>query len=259
MNALDVLKYGHATLSAAAEAVPAGDRLTPGACGRWSPKDVMAHMLAYELMLSAVLAPFGGTAPPAQEGESSEDRLNDGAVARYADESWDTVLELYNAAHAKVVEQAAALGPAVLAQVGTIPWYGPEYSLDDFIVYAFYGHKREHSAQLAAFCDRHASRAHLYGTVFRMQPSPGKAQELIDLEARWLDERQPQIAGYLNQYMLVPDAQSGEVLGIVIFDSEQNYRANAEAPEQNRWYEQMRALLSTDPEWHDGRIVTLRS
>ncbi len=36
---------------------------------------------------------------------------------------------------------------------GPLPWYGPEYDLDDFIAYTFYGHKREHSAQIAAFAD----------------------------------------------------------------------------------------------------------
>ena len=35
----------------------------------------------------------------------------------------------------------------------SFPWYGKEYALDDFIVYTFYGHKREHSAQIAAFRD----------------------------------------------------------------------------------------------------------
>jgi hypothetical protein len=28
-----------------------------------------------------------------------------------------------------------------------------EYALDDYIVYAYYGHKREHSAQIAVFRD----------------------------------------------------------------------------------------------------------
>ena len=41
-----------------------------------------------------------------------------------------------------------------LRQSGTIPWYGAEYALDDLIVYLYYGHKREHAAQIAAFRDR---------------------------------------------------------------------------------------------------------
>ena len=40
-----------------------------------------------------------------------------------------------------------------LRQSGTLPWYGMAYALDDFLVYAYYGHKREHSAQIAAFRD----------------------------------------------------------------------------------------------------------
>ena len=36
---------------------------------------------------------------------------------------------------------------------GTLPWYGPEYDLEDFIAYTFYGHKREHMAQVNVFLD----------------------------------------------------------------------------------------------------------
>jgi hypothetical protein len=39
-------------------------------------------------------------------------------------------------------------------EVGTIPWYGPQYSLEDLIVYTMYGHKREHNPQLEAVLDR---------------------------------------------------------------------------------------------------------
>jgi hypothetical protein len=48
---------------------------------------------------------------------------------------------------------AARISADVYRQNGTLPWYGSEYDLDDFIVYTFYGHKREHSAQIAAFRD----------------------------------------------------------------------------------------------------------
>jgi hypothetical protein len=40
---------------------------------------------------------------------------------------------------------------------GLIAWYGLEYDLEDFIVYNFYGHKREHSSQIAVFRERLAS------------------------------------------------------------------------------------------------------
>jgi hypothetical protein len=40
-------------------------------------------------------------------------------------------------------------------EVGTIPWYGPQYALDDLAVYTMYGHKREHAPQLEAVLDGH--------------------------------------------------------------------------------------------------------
>ena len=46
------------------------------------------------------------------------------------------------------------IAPEVWREVGTIPWYGPEYSLDDLVVYQMYGHKREHDPQLGAVLER---------------------------------------------------------------------------------------------------------
>ena len=53
----------------------------------------------------------------------------------------------------QVMELSARIHPEVFRQVGTLPWYGMDYSLDDVLVYMYYGHKREHSAQIAAFRD----------------------------------------------------------------------------------------------------------
>jgi len=51
------------------------------------------------------------------------------------------------------MSMAAQLSPEVFRQTGTLPWYGNAYALDDLLVYMYYGHKREHSAQIAAFRD----------------------------------------------------------------------------------------------------------
>ncbi len=64
------------------------------------------------------------------------------------------VLGEYNDAHAQVMSIVAQISPETLRQTGTLPWYGAIYALDDFLVYAFYGHKREHSAQIASFHDQ---------------------------------------------------------------------------------------------------------
>ena len=38
-------------------------------------------------------------------------------------------------------------------EAGTLLWYGAEYDLEDYIAYTFYGHKREHMAQVNVFLD----------------------------------------------------------------------------------------------------------
>ena len=35
--------------------------------------------------------------------------------------------------------------------IAHLAWYGDAYDLDDFIAYMYYGHKREHAAQIKLF------------------------------------------------------------------------------------------------------------
>ena len=42
----------------------------------------------------------------------------------------------------------------------------------------------------------------------------------------------------------------------VVFEDEAAYRANAASPEQHRRWQQMRSALESDPEWHDGEVVS---
>jgi hypothetical protein len=63
------------------------------------------------------------------------------------------VLAEFEDAHHRAIALAEKIPPALFLKAGTLPWYGKEYALDDYIVYQFYGHKREHSAQIAAFRD----------------------------------------------------------------------------------------------------------
>jgi hypothetical protein len=60
----------------------------------------------------------------------------------------------YQDAHSQTVALLAQIPAEARSQNGSLPWYGPDYDLDDFIVYTFYGHKREHSAQIAVFRDQ---------------------------------------------------------------------------------------------------------
>ena len=63
------------------------------------------------------------------------------------------VLKEFNDTHTQVMSLIANIPRETLRENGTLPWYGMDYALDDVIVYMYYGHKREHSAQIAAFRD----------------------------------------------------------------------------------------------------------
>ena len=156
MNTADVLKYGHLTLLKTLDGLPESDWTTPGVCGIWSVKDIMAHLASYEHVLIDVLNTFLNDGPTPYLTQYVEHGLpfNDHQVALRRDHSAQQTLAEYKEAHEQVMALVLRLPAERIAQVGTLLWYGPEYALDDFIVYSFYGHKREHSAQVAVFRDQ---------------------------------------------------------------------------------------------------------
>ena len=54
----------------------------------------------------------------------------------------------------RVTPLLARIPAETLRRPGTIPRYGEGYSLEDLEVYQYYGHKREHRAQVDVFRDR---------------------------------------------------------------------------------------------------------
>lgn len=153
MNALDVVRYGHLTFLGSLESCNVEDVSTPGACGIWTVKDIVAHLASYELVLVGIIDEVTGPGPNPElnrfRGEGAA--FNDGEVAARIEASFDEVLAELNAAHDAVVERLGTVAPEKLVASGTIPWYGDAYAIEDLIVYMYYGHKREHAAQIAAF------------------------------------------------------------------------------------------------------------
>ena len=155
MNAPDILKYGHGTVLQTIEGFPESAWETPGACGVWSVKDIIAHLTSYEHVMIDVLSTFvsSGTTPYLSKFTDPGNNFNDTEVAARKGKSVKEVLGEYNDTHEQVRSLVARIPVETFRQTGTLPWYGMEYALDDFIVYTQYGHKREHSAQIAAFRD----------------------------------------------------------------------------------------------------------
>ncbi len=152
MNANDVLRYGHLTVLATLDLLPADQADTPGVCGVWSAKDVVAHLASYELVLVDLLQAFvaGGQREFVNPMDAA---FNDEQVAQRRQLSMAAARDEYERAYGRVGELIRQIPVEQRRQAGELPWYGAEYDLEDYLVYSFYGHKREHSAQIAAFCD----------------------------------------------------------------------------------------------------------
>jgi hypothetical protein len=155
MNASDILKYGHLTVHQSVEGLTDSEWTQRDVCGWWSCKDILAHLASFEQVLIEVLASFtdGAPMPTVERMGRDPQAFNDTEVA--ARESWSAsaVVAEYDALYARTLALIADIPAEVLRQPGTIPWYGDEYALDDLIVYQYYGHKREHMAQVDKFKD----------------------------------------------------------------------------------------------------------
>ncbi len=157
MNPQDILKYGHATVLRTLNAFPAAELSTAGAVGYWSVKDVVGHLASFEQVLIEIIENLikPRPIPLTQQFAANGQAFNDEQVDRLRrPRTMAQVFEEYRAAHERVRTGVGALPPSLWRQPGILPWYGAEYDLEDFIVYTFYGHKREHCGQIATFSDR---------------------------------------------------------------------------------------------------------
>ena len=153
MNARDILFYGDRTLHGTLARVPPSEWEREGVCGWWSVKNIVAHLVSFELVLVDVLRnQIDGSDMP-YLALYRDPGFNDKEVAKRQDKNAADTLAEYEETHAIVMGLIEKLTPEKLREVGTIPWYGDAYSLDDLLVYTQYGHKREHSAQVAVFAD----------------------------------------------------------------------------------------------------------
>ena len=160
MNAKDILFYGNRTVLMTLQDVPDEEWETAGVCGIWSVKEIVAHLSSFECILIEVFETFLGKDPGPYmlSWNESGQNFNDVQVANRQAMSSLEVLDEYRNHHADTLNLVTQFSGEQLREVGTIPWYGPEYALDDLIVYAFYGHKREHCSQINVFKDKLAAR-----------------------------------------------------------------------------------------------------
>jgi hypothetical protein len=156
MNAHDVLMYGHLWVHKHVDGLTVEQWQHPDVCGYWSTKDIIAHLASYEWVLGEVFQTCIESAPtPTLDRLTSQngDAFNAEQVGARQQKSPKEALSEYDQAYEKVMQLLPRISAEELRQPGALPWYGSQYSLEDFIVYQYYGHKREHMAQVAVFRD----------------------------------------------------------------------------------------------------------
>src|SRR5579859_7548812 len=95
----------------------------------------------------------------------------------------------------------------------------------------------------------------MYGTVAQLHVQDGKLEEAREVAQGWERDRRPNVPGFVANYTFQLDSDPQAVILIAVFDSKESYVANAQDPEQDRWYRQLRALLDADPIWQDGHVI----
>jgi quinol monooxygenase YgiN len=92
----------------------------------------------------------------------------------------------------------------------------------------------------------------MYGTVARLRAKPGTEaafkQQQVEFDAL-------KVPGFVGATVYRMDATADEYYLAVVFASKAAYEANAQDPAQDGRYQRLRALLTEDPDWHDGEIV----
>lgn len=156
MHILDVLKYGHKTVLDTITDLTPEEWGTVGATSQWTPKDVMAHLASYEQAHADLLDTFLGmpVTPLLTSFQNEYESFGDREVDKRKTTTLENILSEYTSAYQRISVAAPKLQKEQWEKAGTIPWYGDAYSLDDFMVYNSYSHKREHTAMIRQLLKR---------------------------------------------------------------------------------------------------------
>ena len=92
----------------------------------------------------------------------------------------------------------------------------------------------------------------MYGTIFRMKTIPGQQSNAI---SHFKKRSAQDIEGAIAVYLLQPETQNNELVGVVIFEDKAAYIANANDSVQHEIFTKLRSCLSEDPEWTDGEYI----
>lgn len=89
----------------------------------------------------------------------------------------------------------------------------------------------------------------MYGTIVNMKIKTGHEQQI----SRILDAEPAD--GAIAWFVMKPDEQDAELVGVVIFESKEAYLANANNPSQHQTFLKLMDHLVSEPTWTDGEFL----
>ncbi len=159
MHPLTTLRYAHKTLVDSTRGLSDADWDTPGVCGVWSVKQIIAHITAWDSYFCEFVAPHAGMDIPRphiddfRAFDGSDDRFNEKYGTSASSKTKEELLAALEAVYAREVEICGLISDETWHKTGVLRW-APENDLEDYLLYAVYGHKYEHAAQIVVFGDR---------------------------------------------------------------------------------------------------------
>jgi hypothetical protein len=150
-----LLEYGQQVLTKNTDGIDADSWEKPGMLGVWTAKELLSHLTIFELVLRDVLRTFVAQdlETPYLDGQLKAgcEPFGEVQIKLRRRSTVETIQAELVAANEEVKALAAMVDPKIMAQAGTLPWYGSDYALEDYIVYSNYGHKIEHATQFELF------------------------------------------------------------------------------------------------------------
>jgi quinol monooxygenase YgiN len=96
----------------------------------------------------------------------------------------------------------------------------------------------------------------MYGTVAKTQVRSENREKMRALVHDQMTRRD--VPGFVTSYVL-EENDSDTVWMFAVFEDRETYDRNADDPAMDADYREYRALMESDPEWHDGRIEVIGS
>ena len=91
----------------------------------------------------------------------------------------------------------------------------------------------------------------MYGTIFNLKVKSGHKEKLIEVMKN--QARNPE--GMLAWFLMNPDDDDEDLIGVAVFENKDVHLANATNPEQHEYFVAIMEHLNSEPTWTDGEYV----